>query len=368
MKKGLFIIYDANFTSTTAKSNGIVKKILDQLSVLNNDDTIHCNIINLYHKYKYDLMLFISCLLFDVYKNIVLDLNNLDFIYMRRIAPLHYGIIEMFKRIRKVNPDCKIVYEVPTYPYDKEHKTTRSKVGLCIDRFFRKKLKKYVDRIATVSNDSVIFGIPTIKIMNGVNCTNIPVQIPMVNDQNIHLIAVAQFARWHGYERLIKGLNNYYKKKQHQMVYIHFVGDGLELQHYKHLVQQYDLSLYIFFYGLLYGEELANIFNKANLGICSLGGHRKGVYLSSDLKSREYLARGIPVATSCRIDILPPGFKYCLYIPEDESPVDISKIIDFYQKLLAEKKKSEIISEIRKFAEENCDISKTMQPVIDYLK
>jgi glycosyltransferase involved in cell wall biosynthesis len=367
MKKGLFIICDPNLASTSGESNGIAKKILAQFSVLNNNDTLQCKIINLYHKHKSDIMLFISYLLFDRYKNIT-DLNNLDFIYMRRIIPLHYGIIKLFQRIKKINPNCKIVYELPTYPYDKEHKMIRSKVALSIDRYFRKNLKNYIDRIATVSDDSIIFEIPTIKFVNGIICADIPIQIPPMNDKNIHLIAVAQFTQWHGYDRLIEGLNNYYKINKNQAVYIHLIGDGPELQHYRHLVQQYELSSYIFFYGLLYGEELTKAFNKANIAVSSLGTHRIGLYLGSFLKTREYLARGLPMIASTRIDILPSDFKYCLYFPEDESAINIEHIVAFYTNLLNNQTIPEMIKEIRQFAEENCDISKAMQLVIEYLK
>jgi hypothetical protein len=372
MKKGLFIICDTNFNSTNAESNGVVKKILAQLSVFNNEDTMQCEIINLYHilyhKRKYNIILFITYLLFDIYRNVIVDLNDFDFIYIRKITPLHYGVIKLFQRIKKNNQNCKIVYELPTYPYDKEHKTMRSKVGLFIDRIFRKNLRKYVDRIATLSNDSIIFEIPTIKIMNGINCASIPIKKPSPDDKNIHLIAVAQFAQWHGYDRLIKGLNNYYKINQEQMVYIHFVGEGPGLPYYKHLVEQYNLSAYIFFCGLLYGEELTNVFNKANLAVSSLGTHRIGIYLGSFLKTREYLARGLPMISSTKIDIIPSNFNYCLYVPEDESSINIEKIVAFYNNLLIDKSASEMIREIRKFAEENCEISKTMQSVVEYFK
>jgi glycosyltransferase involved in cell wall biosynthesis len=366
MKKGLFVICDRNFSSDNAESNGVVKKIFAQFSVLNNGDTIQCKIINLHHKYKNDAIMVISYLLFDLYKNIKLDLNDLDFIYMRRITPLHYGVIKLFQRIRKINQSCKIVYELPTYPYDKEHKTIRSKVGLCIDRFFRKKLIKYVDRIATVSDDSIIFGIPTIKFTNGINCVNIPIQIPAFNE-NINLIVVAQFTKWHGYDRLIEGVNNYYKKNIKKRVYVHFVGDGKELSYFKYLVQQYNLSEYITFYGRLTGKRLANVFNKSNLAINSLGSHRIGIYLTSALKSREYLARGLPMISSTKIDVLPPDFKYCLYVPEDESPINMDDIVAFYDTLLINRTVPKMIKEIRQFAEKNCDISKTMLPVIEYI-
>jgi glycosyltransferase involved in cell wall biosynthesis len=167
---------------------------------------------------------------------------------------------------------------------------------------------------------------------------------------------------------MIKGLNNYYNGRFEKKVYIHFVGYIDESNRYKKMVEQYHLSEYIIFHGALFGEALTDIFNESDIAISSLGFHRSGIYLSSALKSREYLARGIPIVSSTRIDILPSEFKYCLYIPEDESPIDIKKIIEFYQNILTLQKKSVIISEIRQFAEKNCDISKTMLPVIKYLR
>ena len=73
------------------------------------------------------------------------------------------------------------------------------------------------------------------------------------------------------------------------------------------------------------------------------------------------------MVSSTKIDILPLDFKFCLYVPEDDSPVNIQLIIDYYQNLIKEQTVYEMVREIRTFAEENCDISKTMQPVIEYI-
>jgi hypothetical protein len=57
-----------------------------------------------------------------------------------------------------------------------------------------------------------------------------------------------------------------------------------------------------------FGEKLAEIFNQSDITVCSIGNHRKGFYLTSELKSREYLAHGMSMISSANIDILPDDF------------------------------------------------------------
>jgi hypothetical protein len=59
-------------------------------------------------------------------------------------------------------------------------------------------------------------------------------------------------------------------------------------------------------------------------------------------------------------------FEYCLYVPEDDSPINIFSIINYYKGLLKNQTLQEIICKIRTFAENNCDVSKTIRPVIEY--
>jgi glycosyltransferase involved in cell wall biosynthesis len=367
VKNGLFIISDksdkySNIISSEA--NGVKKKIYSQIKVLNIGNETVCRLLVLPAiRIRHIFQLTVG----NFYKKILEKELNIDFIYVRRVIPVNNSFINFLKRVKTDSPECKIIYEIPTYPYNKEHRSVIEKIGLCIDKIFRKELKKYVDRIVTLSDDVVIFGIPTIKIINGIDCSDIPVQIPS-GAHIINIIAVAQFAKWHGYDRLIRGLNNYYMKAQGQKICIHFVGSGPEINYYHQLVRRYNLSAHVFFHGPLSGRELTNIFNKSNIAACSLGGHRKGLYLSSELKSREYLARGLPMVASTKIDVIPPNFEYCLYFPEDDSSIDIEQIVKFYVSLLVNQTRFEMISKIRKFTEENCDVAKAMKPVVEYLK
>jgi hypothetical protein len=354
MKKGIFISCERNTPNNYA--SGVLKKVIAQIDVLNISGKLsceHCTLPNTKMRY-----------IINLYKNVLDNTKGIDFFYIRRINPVNHAVLSFFKKIKNNNPSCKILYELPTYPYDKEDRM----ISVLIDRLNRINLKKYVDRIVTLTHDDTIFGIPTIKIVNGILCKDIPTQKPAKTSRDLHLIAVANFSSYHGYDRLIAGLNDYYKNSETKInVYLHFVGDGLLLKKYKIQIMNYKLDEFCFFHGSLSGNELTQIYNLCDIAVCGLGSHRIGIYLTSQLKSREYLARGLPIVTSTKIDIIPSDFMYCLKITEDESPVDISMIVNFYHELLAKKGKIQMIGEIRQFAEENCEMSKTMKPIVDYL-
>lgn len=72
----------------------------------------------------------------------------------------------------------RIALEIPTYPYDAEFAQSPAvrKLKLRIDRMFRCRMARYVDRIVTFSDDTEIFGRPTIRISNGIDFGSIPLK------------------------------------------------------------------------------------------------------------------------------------------------------------------------------------------------
>ena len=288
--------------------------------------------------------------------------KRFDYLYIRRLFPINYAVICFLKLIKKNNSSCKIVYEIPTYPYDKEH-NGKEKFFLFIDKIYRKKLHKYVDRIATLTDDKEIFNCKTLKITNGVDCNSIPLsKKEKFDEKQINMVAVAQFSFWHGYDRLIEGMA--LAKKSN--IYLHLVGDGPELPKYKQLVEKYKLENNVKFYGALSGDNLTDVIDKGDIMISSLGCHRIGIFEGSFLKSREYLCRGLPMISSTKIDIIPNNFEYCFRVPEDESPIDIEKVVEYVTSVYKNKNRTEISKEIRQFAEENCSMKKAMESVIQY--
>ncbi len=372
VKIGLYFVFGLNdFNEKLQPITGVGKKIINQISSLNIKNVMSCKLVIFptlgRRNYLYKLL---SYLFLDTFANIEINYKDVDFIYIRRFVPTTNSFIRILKKIKKNNPNCKVIYEIPTYPYDKEHyDNIKQYVILLIDKIFRRKLSHYVDKIITLSDDDKIFNIPTIKIINGINCKDIQIaRIYVKNNKNIiNLLAVAIFSFWHGYERLLAGLHEYYKIEQKYIINIHFVGDGPELIKYKQLVEKYNLINYVYFYGILNGKELENVFNLCDIGLCSLANHKKNIFRSSELKSREYLAKGLPIISSTKIDVLPENFEYCYYVPEDDSPIDIDEIVKYYEYIYKNENIEEIRNNIREFALKNIDINVTMEPVIKYI-
>lgn len=374
MKHGLYIVnFGYKITDAEKKQNGVLKKIIGQIKVF-NDAGFKVDLLNVSENKGNYLSKFFYSLF---YKNQYLLNNydaveNIDFVYVRHFSPVNRGCLGLLSYLKKNG--CKIIYEIPTYPYDGEHKGFKGFVFLGIDKIFRKKLRRYVDCIVTYSQDNTIFDIKTVKIVNGIDCSTIsPVDVTeyrqdidrIPTEAAIRLIAVAQFAKWHGYDRLIEGLYEYYKNNPKKKVFLDFVGDGSVLSQYQEMVNKYGVAQYVVFHGVLTGAALSAVFNQADVAVCSLGCHRIGIFLGSFLKSREYIARGLPMISSTKIDILPNDYQYIQYVSEDDSPIDINAVINFYDRLIRREDRELRIKNIRSFAENNCDMHITMQSVID---
>lgn len=125
---------------------------------------------------------------------------------------------------------------------------------------------------------------------------------------------------------------------------------------------------HIIFYGRKDGNELDIIYDYCDLAAACFGFHRIGAKLSSNLKSREYLAKGLPIISSVDIDVLQvaDNTKYFLKVPYDDTPINIEEIIKFYDQIYQGKTRLEIASEIRHFAKGICDINVVLKPVVDY--
>ena len=109
-------------------------------------------------------------------------------------------------------------------------------------------------------------------------------------------------------------------------------------------------------------------FNVADIGVCSLGCHRKGLYgKTSELKSREYLSRGLPIVSSTGIDVVPEDSSYFLKVSEDENPIEINAIVEFFEHVYQNKNRDIVIKEIRSFAENRCSWEFGMKEIGKFL-
>ena len=259
--------------------------------------------------------------------------NNIEFVYIRSNHNANPCTIYMVKCMKKYG--AKVVMEIPTYPYDSEYEAQGISRQIFQDKIFRNRLAKHLDAIVTFSDYDKIFGQRTIKISNGIDFDSVKMKTT-INDtsKELNLIGVAEIHEWHGFDRLVKGLAEYYSNPQSYFVKFHVVGYffSTEIENeFKKIISDNHMEDFVILYGKKHGEELDRLFNKCDFGIGSLGRHRVGIDKIKTLKNREYAARGIPFIyseTDSDFDTRP----YVLKVPADESPVIIEDIIDFYKR------------------------------------
>jgi glycosyltransferase involved in cell wall biosynthesis len=281
--------------------------------------------------------------------------EGIEFVYARCFQNANPWLIHLFKKLRKAG--IHAVTEIPTYPYDAEFVgfPFLTRMNLKIDQLFRNKLSAQMDAIVTFSDAKEIFGQRTICISNGVDLDSIPLHQPLAISHQpsaIHLIGVAEVHYWHGYDRLIAGIGEYYSQQpsratllpsggrtansQHPDVYFHIVGgvapsemyDSIHAPGFKELMNKYNIADHVIFHGQLFGDALTEVFNQCQFAIGSLARHRSGITNIKTLKNREYATRGIPFIYSEQ-DSDFDNQPYVLRAPADDSPIDILSIIHF---------------------------------------
>lgn len=260
--------------------------------------------------------------------------NHIDLVYIRSNHNANPFTIHMVKQIKKYG--AKVVMEIPTYPYDSEYEAQNLKKHIIVDKIFRHSLAKQLDAIVTFSDYEKIFGQRTIRISNGIDFDSVKMKTT-INDtsKELNLIGVAEIHEWHGFDRLVNGLADYYSKPQDYIVRFHIVGyfyfKAIENE-FKRTIKNYHLEDYVILYGKKHGIELDELFDKCDFGIGSLGRHRVGIDKIKTLKNREYAARGIPFIYS-ETDSDFDEKSYVLKAPANETAIDIDKIVTFYKNI-----------------------------------
>ena len=254
------------------------------------------------------------------------------------------------------NPNLKIIVEIPTYPYFQEWNRIIDKPLIWKEKRVIPKVttEKLVDYYLTLTDDKEIFGIPTIKFSNCISVEDYKPKKCLQKADEVHLIGVALLANWHGFDRLISGMKEYYQKTggNSTKVVFHIVGDGPELNNYKKAVDQCKLNDYVIFEGKHKGEELDHFYDISNIGII-------GLEKATSLKLREYCAKGIPFIKASDDEVF-NDYEYCLSFSNDDEPIDISRIVSWSETIDYEK----AAVSMREYATRNLDWGRYIQDIL----
>lgn len=342
MKKLLYIALE----NINDSKNGVSKKIYMQCkafskkyqvtfigygeneeSILQSNNMMFKSFTN---KYNFIPSRFIYLLKLDKY----LKYNSFDICYIR-YPYIDILLLKVLGTLKDTN--TKIFMEIASYPiiYPEVSIKNLFKYPLYIfDRLGLKKIHKYVYKIVSIGSPiSRLFGVDVINISNGSDIELVQAHTKPFDKSKIRILCLASMYFYQGFDRLLNGLSNYYHESQEIEILIEFVGDGPELVKYKNLAMKLNLDKYVNFHGELNSDEIDNLSNKIDLGCSILALHRSNLNYASPLKSKEYLARGIPFIYSYNEINFPEDFPFALKIEPSEKPVDFEQVLIFFKSL-----------------------------------
>ncbi|MCF0128935.1 MAG: glycosyltransferase, partial [Pseudobutyrivibrio sp.] len=262
---------------------------------------------------------------------------------------------------------AKVVIEFPTFPIT-WHKPTsvRVMVSQWYYKFFEKVYKggisQVVDEALTIGDRvETAYGIPAKNIPNGAEVSKIPLRVPSEDTAELNILCSASYYLYQGIDRLIEGIAAYEKSKSESeiTVKVHIMGEGPELESYKKLVKDNQLEELVTFYGQLSGEAYDEVFDACQMAAGATAVHRVDGGAGSALKIKDYLARGIPFFYGYEEIGLPEDFPYGLRIESKEGPINIYRLIEFYNTYKDEQE--EVVPLMRHFVEEHFSWEKILE-------
>jgi len=358
---------DRNDTSNQGVINKLVGQVdgLEQLGIEVDYITHSGYTIHLNQKVIKDVSTNKPHLLFkfQFWKYLPRQLASYDLLIIRHTLVVP-SLLKWLWEIRKSHPQLTIIIDMPTYPYELEWKGWKKRLGLYFDRQLRMSLHNYVDYMFHSGEEKEIYGIPTLKLGNGITPSNYE-KIKSSSHSTIKMVAVGKWQYWHGLDRLLKGLHSYSGERQVELI---VVGDGPVLNDLKQMSQELGIEDHVNFVGVHVGTALdeifaiATIFATGTVGIGTLALHRKQVTYDSSLKHRAYCVRGLPFVASSQDVDFPKDLGFVHYIPVSENEIDIKKLIDFVDRL-----DQEVGQKMKNYANENLAWSVKFKKLLEHL-
>ncbi|ARP51140.1 glycosyltransferase [Caproicibacterium sp. XB2] len=301
-----------------------------------------------------------------------------DAVYIKGFLANPYAL-QTAASAKNVNPACRVIFEIATYPYwgeykrflhvDLQKKDRRSMAGHLLEIWQHATtvphMKQYVDALAVFGAPiSRLWGIPAITIDNGVAVGKIAPKQVSSSDGTIRLLGVAGTSVAHGYSRVLEGLAQYKKEKapQDPEVCFEIVGANETIEAMKARAESLSLGSSSAFLGYKNAKELSVLYNQCDAAVSSLGVYQIGLTWLSPLKSREYCAAGIPFLYAYE-DTLPKDVAFAMKIPNDSSPVNIAAVVRFVERC---RQNPDISRQERQYAADHFDWKIIMEKVLRF--
>lgn len=265
---------------------------------------------------------------------------DFDILYTRYMLymPFLTKVIKRYNTIMEINGDDTIEYSL------------YSKLTHFYNKYTRNIILRRLDGLVCVSyeleNKFKYFGLDTTVISNGINLSELNIK-KGENQKPILVFIGTPNQPWQGLEKIIK--------MSRQLPEFKFYIIGTEGKNTKNLE----------FFGYLSKNESVDIIKKADIGIGTLSSYLNGLEEASPLKTRQYLACGLPIIYAYLDTDLKGNEEFTLKFDNCEDNIDVIAIKKFVNKVFNNK---EISSKAFEFAKNNLDYNIKEQKRLEFFK
>jgi translation elongation factor EF-G len=162
------------------------------------------------------------------------------------------------------------------------------------------------------------------------------------NSKKFKMLGIAHLNLWHGYDRVISGIYNYNGDKNLQFDIVS--SETTKIKRLKKLIKRLKIDGKVNFLGEKNIEEIKNLVDEYDIGIGGLNyWDRNGKYDTS-IKNKEYCAFGLPFIISLEDKSFPQNFEYFLKVSADNKPLNLEKIISWYESFKDKDYKKDMIN------------------------
>ena len=208
-----------------------------------------------------------------------------------------------------------------------------------------------------------------LTLTNGVRVADRPLAPDWASRTSMAFVTAGSIGQWHGVDRLLRGMS---AAQEHGST-LTIVGDGPELGRLRSLTSRLGLDDRVRFTGPLTGAAYDRELAAADITVASLGEHRRGHSSLSPLKTRDYLARGLPMLFAGDDPDLRGNPPFTFRAPDDDSAIDFAAVATWLQHLrgaaTCEAPEADVApTAIRRFATDHLDQADRARAILTALR
>lgn len=200
---------------------------------------------------------------------------------------------------------------------------------------------------------------PRVTVTNGADLDRVPRVAGWRERTTLRLVAAASPAHWNGFERVVRAL------PAEPRAQLTLLGAPEPYARVLRLAAELGVADRVTARGHLTGAAYAEALTAADLGVSSLALHRIGGSGLSPLKTRDYLASGLPVLMAGDDPDLRDAPPFAFRAPDGDVPLDLGALAAWLEEL---RRSSVDGAAIRRFARERFDYVPRARAVLDAVR